>query len=59
MPLVVIILCRPVIAGVVVVPDCPEMDGVVVVPDCPDGFVFEVDVDLVVGATPKMVAVTA
>jgi hypothetical protein len=65
---VVIILERPVVAGVVVVPDCPEVDGVVVpdglvvdgvvvVPDCPEGVVV---VDVLVGvATPKIVAVTA
>ena len=69
--MVVIIRCRPVVTGVVVVPDfpdvdgvvvvpvCPEMEGVVVVPDCPDGFVVEVDVGLVAGAMPNMVAVTA
>ena len=65
----VIILCRPVVAGVVVAPDCPDIDGVVVV-DCPvvvDGVVVVpdspagvVDVAALVGAaTPKIVAVTA
>jgi hypothetical protein len=68
---VVIILCRPVVAGVVVAPDCPDVDGVVVVdcpvvvdgvvvvPDCPE-VVAVVLVDDVVGAAiPKIVAVTA
>ena len=55
----VIILERPVVAGVVVVPDCPDVDGVVVVPDCPEGVVGIVVDCLVVGAMPKIVAVTA
>ena len=50
---VVVVRCRPVVAGVVVEPE----EGVVVVPDCPE--VEGVVVGLVAGTTPRIVAVTA